>query len=152
MQQKTTWMRYLIVGNILSLILLLGCEKGDIDNIKTVDYLYKNNSGIDLILEVYNFDNVLLKSYNIPNGNEIKTNTTRSEVPSLFSFDTFEDKIGQSVIVRFNDNKCLYYNDSDRIFKIKEYDNYTEELIKQSNYTLIYIFTDTEYSNSINCN
>lgn len=152
MQQKTTWMRYLIAGNILSFILLLGCEKGDIDNIKTVDYLYKNNSGIDLILEVYNFDNVLLKSYNIPNGNEIKTNTTRSEVPSLFSFDTFEDKIGQSVIVRFIDNKCLYYNDSDRIFKIKEYDNYTEELIKQSNYTLIYIFTDTEYSNSINCN
>ena len=39
MQQKTTWMRYLIAGNILSLILLLGCEKGDIDNIKTVNYL-----------------------------------------------------------------------------------------------------------------
>lgn len=151
MQQKITWMRYLIVGNIL--ILLLGCENGNVDNIKTVDYVYKNNSGIDLILEVYNSDNLLLKSYDIPNGDEIKTNITKSEVPSLFSFDNFKDKIGQSVIVRFNDNKCLYYyNNSDKIFKIQEYDNYTEELIKQSNYTLIYTFTNTEYLNSINCN
>jgi hypothetical protein len=147
-------MRFLIAGNILILLFLLGCEKGNIDNIKTVDYVYKNNSGIDLILEVYNSENVLLNSYDIPSGNEIKTNTTASEVPALFSFDTFEDKIGQSIIVRFNGDKCLYYNNnnSDRIFKIQEYDNYSEELLKQSNYTLIYTFTNIEYSNSINCN
>ena len=71
MLQKKTWMRFLIVGNILILLFLSGCDSANIDFIKTVDYIYKNNSGTDLTLEIYNSKNVLLKSFSIPNGNEI---------------------------------------------------------------------------------
>ncbi len=154
MKHKIIWMRFLIVGNILILLFLSGCDSANIDFIKTVDYIYKNNSGTDLTLEIYNSKNELLKSFIIPNGNEIKTNTTINEVPALFYFEPFEDKIGNKVIVKFGNNKCLYYskNNSDRIFTIKEYDNYTEELLKQSAYKLIYTFTTIDYSNSVNCN
>lgn len=154
MLQKKTWMRFLIVGNILILLFLSGCDSANIDFIKTVDYIYKNNSGTDLTLEIYNSKNELLKSFSIPNGNEIKTNTTRNEVPALFYFEPFEDKIGNKVIVKFGNNKCLYYskNNSDRIFTVERYDNYTEDLLKQSTYKLVYIFTSVEYSNAVNCN
>lgn len=154
MLQKTTWMRFLIVGNIMILLVFLGCETADIDNIKTVDYIYKNNTGTNLTLEVYNSRNELLKKYSITNGSEIKTNTTRAEVPSLFYFEPFEDKIGNSVVIKFDNNTCLYYNkgNSDRIFTIEEYDNYTEDLLKQSKYSLIYTFTAVDYSKAVICN
>lgn len=154
MLQKKTWMRFLIVGNILILLFLSGCDSANIDFIKTVDYIYKNNSGTDLTLDIYNSKNELLKSFSIPNGNEIKTNTTSNEVPALFYFEPFEDKIGNKVIVKFGNNKCLYYskNNSDRIFTVERYDNYTEELLKQSTYKLVYTFTSVEYSNAVNCN
>lgn len=156
MQQKTTWMRFLIVGNSIIFILLslISCKPSDIDRIKTVDYIYKNNSDKNLIMYIYNSSNELIRTFDVPNGKEIITNTTKSEAPAVFHFESFEDKIGDSVRIKFYDNKCLYYNKNnlDRIFDIERYDNYSQDLIQKSKYTLIYIFKSEDYTESENCN
>lgn len=156
MIQKIIWMRFLIVGNSMAFILfsLISCVSGDIDRTKTVNYLYKNNSDKNLIMEIYNSRNELIRSFDIPNGEEILTNTTKSEVPAVFHFESFEDKIGKSVTIKFDNNKCLFYNENnlDRIFDIKRYDNYSQDLIQKSKYTLIYIFKSGDYAESLNCN
>lgn len=156
MLQKTIWMRFLIVGNFMVFIFLslISCESGDIDRIKTVSYLYKNNSSKNLTIEIYNSSNKLIKSFDVFNGQEIVTNTTKNEAPSVFHFDSFEEKIGNSVRIKFDDNKCLYYNKNnlDRIFDIARYDNYSQDLIKRSEYTLVYIFKSEDYTESENCN
>ena len=122
-------MHFLLIGNFI--VLLSAC--GQVDYIKTVSYDYKNNSGQDLVMEVYNYKNEFLRSFAISDGDYITTNITRSKVPSVFSFAPFENKTGKSVIIRFKNNKCLYLNknNNDRIFDIKRYDNFTEELIKK---------------------
>lgn len=155
MQQKTIWTRFLIVGSFIAYIFLLSaCESQNIDRVKTVNYLYKNNSGKNLILEIYNSENELIKAFSIPNGEQTITNTTTNEVPAIFYFEPFENKTGNSVIIKFDDNKCLYNNKNnpDRIFDIVRYDNYSEDLIKKSEYTIIYIFKSEDYMQSENCN
>lgn len=155
MLQKTTWMRFLIVCNSIAFILLslISCVS-DIDPVKSVSYLYKNNSDRDLIMEIYNSRNELIRTFDVPNGEEIVTNTTKNEVPAVFHFESFEDKIGNSVRIKFDDNKCLNYNKNnlDRIFDIVRYDNYSQDLIQKSEYTLIYIFKSKDYAKSQNCN
>ena len=107
-----------------------------------------------MTIEIYNSSNKLIKSFDVFNGQEIVTNTTKNEVPSVFHFDSFEEKIGNSVRIKFDDNKCLYYNKNnlDRIFDIARYDNYSQDLIKRSEYTLVYIFKSEDYTESENCN
>lgn len=149
MLRKTTWMHFLLIGNFM--VLLSAC--GQVDYIKTVSYDYKNNSGQDLVMEIYNYKNKFLRSFAIPDGDYITTNITRSEVPAVFSFDSYKHRKGKSVIIRFNNNKCLYLNknNNDRIFDIKRYDNFTEELIKQSEYRLNYIFKPEDYMQAVSC-
>ena len=121
------------------MVLLSACQ--DID--------YKNNSGKDLVIEIYNYKNEFIKSFAIPDGDYI----TRYKVPAIFSFDSYKHKKGRPVIIRCNDNKCLYLDKyySDKIFDIKRYDNFTEELIKQSEYRLTYIFKPEDYMQAVNC-
>ena len=153
MTRKNIWMQFLTIGNFI-FFLIFACNPGEIDRIETVSYLYKNNTGISLIMEVYNTKNELIKTYSINHGAEIVTNTTKSEAPNAFYFESFEDKIGSSVTIKFDDNKCLFYNKNnlDRIFDIKRYDNYSQDLIQKSEYTLIYIFKNEDYAESLNCN
>ena len=149
MLQKTTWMHFLLIGNFI--VLLSAC--GQVDYIKTVSYDYKNNSGQDLVMEVYNYKNKFIRSFAIPDGDYVITNITRSEVPGVFYFAPDKNKAGESVIIRFKNNKCLYLNknNNDRIFDIKRYDNFTEELIKQSEYRLTYIFKPEDYMQAVKC-
>ena len=105
-------------------------------------------------MEIYNSSNELIRTFDVPNGEEFVTNTTKNEVPTVFHFESFEDKIGDSVRIKFDDNKCLNYNKNnlDRIFDIERYDNYSQDLIQKSEYTLIYIFKSKDYAKSQNCN
>lgn len=151
MTQKIIWMLFLIFGSFITFI---GCNSvNDIEKVKTVKYIYKNESGVDLIMYVYNEKKELLKTFTIPNGNQILSNITREEVPSLFYFDNKEDKIGVSVDIRFVGDKCLYYskNSNDKIFNISLYDNYSEDLINNNNYTLYYTIKPLDYTYSIKC-
>jgi hypothetical protein len=75
-------------------------------------------------------------------------------VPAVFSFKTITDSIGDSIAVKFVTDKCLYFRKdfNDRIFSIKEYDNYSEELTGQRNYRLEFIFKARDLMEAVDCN
>jgi len=153
MIQKTTWKHFLIIG--ISFILITNCSKETEAPIQRINYVYKNNSGIDLTLEVYNRFDVNFVSHDILNGESVETHTSSHEGPAIFFYDTNVNKIGVYVIIRFSDNKCLrYYNansENNRIFDIKKYDNYSPELVKQKQFTLNYTITEEEYNQAEDC-
>ncbi|MFT5738631.1 MAG: hypothetical protein ACI9SG_002990 [Maribacter sp.] len=152
MEQKIIWKLFLTFGTSL-LLSSQGCTT-DTEPLQTVDYVYKNESGVELSMEVYNRFDALIRNYTIIDGGEIITNTTVSEVPAVFSFKTITDSIGDSIAVKFVTDKCLYFRKdfNDRIFSIKEYDNYSEELTGQRNYRLEFIFKERDLMEAVDCN
>lgn len=152
MEQKIIWKLFLTFGTSL-LLSSQGCTT-DTEPLQTVDYVYKNESGVELSMEVYNRFDALIRNYTITDGGEIITNTTVSEVPAVFSFKTITDSIGDSIAVKFVTDKCLYFRKdfNDRIFSIKEYDNYSEELTGQRDYRLEFIFKESDLMEAVDCN
>jgi hypothetical protein len=149
-------MPYLTIG--ISLLMLISCEKKReiVDYIYTVDHIYVNNSGQNLTMEVYNRHDEMFESFNIELGDSVKTHTSREFVRhAIFHFESFTYKIGDSVIVKFADGKCLTYLDqiiNNKIFNIEEYDNYDPELIKPGiPYSLYYTFTRKDYDLAVDC-
>ena len=149
------------LGIILtSLLSIIGCSTKPIDRLVAVNYIYKNQSGTDLTMEVYNLKRELFRSFTIPNNGEVETNSTKYGGPVVFFFEEQEDLIGDSLHVKFADDVCIYYirrtssrpNVSDEIFDIKQYDNYSEALLEQSKYTLYFTFTEADYQNAEPCN
>lgn len=82
MEQKTIWKAFLIIGINLLFFITISCDER-IEELHTVSYVYNNNSGLDLVLEVYNKDNVMFKSFNILNNGNVETNTSEGEVPAV---------------------------------------------------------------------
>ncbi len=154
MQQKTIWRAFLLIGilNLGTLLVATSCKK-DVDKIKTIDYIYKNSSGKDLELLVFNSNNIQIKSYTILNGGQITSHTTKSETIGLFQYEDNINMIGDSVSIKFSDNRCIGYSKSvpDNIFNVKKYDNYSEDLIAQSSFSLIYSITVDAYNSSAVC-
>jgi hypothetical protein len=134
-----------------------GCKK-NIDNIKKIDYVYVNTTGHDLNLLVFNSDKNQIKTYSIPNGSQITSHKTESEGIGVFQFDESIDMIGDSVLLKFSENRCISYSRNngvdiygDNIFDYRKYDNYSEELVSGSNFTLIYTITVEDYNSSVEC-
>lgn len=154
MQQKTIWKAFLLIGilNFSTLLVTTSCKK-TVDKIKTVDYIYKNSSGKDLELLVFNSNKNQIKSYTILTGGQITSNTTKSEAIGVFQYEDNINMIGDSVSIRFSDNRCIGYSKSvpDKIFDAKKYDNYSEDLIAQSSFSLIYSITVDAYNTSVVC-
>lgn len=154
MKLKTSWKGFLLIGIsiLITLMVSIGCKK-DVDNIKTVDYIYKNASGKDFELSVFNSNNTQIASYTIMNGDQITSHTTRSEGIGIFQYEDHLNMIGDSVSIKFSDNRCIGYKKSvpDKIFDIKEYDNYSDELMAQSSFSLIFSITTDAYNGSVDC-
>ena len=151
MQRKTTWMRFLVIGiNLILFFTLFGCSK--VDPLKTINYIYINESGKDLTIEVYNELDVNFISYNLNNEDRIETHTSRSEVPAIFFYDNTDNEIGVRVVIRFPDNKCLYYSYSERdgVFNVQKY---SKKLLDQSGdrYTLYYTISEQDYNQAVDC-
>ena len=104
-------------------------------------------------LDVYNRLDVKFKSYSILNGDSLETHTLSSQGPAVFFFDYDINEIGDSVVIRFRNTKCLYYlkENSDKIFNIKKYDNYDSKLLNQSDFTLYYSISKQDYNQSEDC-
>jgi hypothetical protein len=154
MQQKTIWKAFLLIGilNLGTLLVSTSCKK-EVDKIKTVDYIYKNSSGKDLELLVFNSNKSQIKSYSILNGEQVTSNTTIDEAFEVFHYEDNVNMIGDSVLIKFSDNRCIGYSKSapDNIFNVKKYDNYSEDLIAQSSFSLIYSITVDAYNSSAVC-
>jgi hypothetical protein len=152
MKQKKIWMTYLTIG--ISLMVVVSCGKGNVDYLYEVDYIYTNHSGEDLTMRVYNKHDEMFKSFNIQRGHSINTHTSLEIGPAIFYFASNSHEIGDSVIISFDDGKCLTYLDqitNNKIFNLEEYDNYSDELIQQGGYTLYYTFTEEDYNLAVEC-
>lgn len=150
---KTTWILSLIFG--FSAICFC-CQKR-IEPIKIVTYIYKNTTTTDLILEVY-VNGEKYKQFPILPDKEVETGTTREEGPAPFLFYEPSLKYGDSVVIRFSDNRCILFSRNsgvniygDKIFDFRQYDNYSEELVSGSNFTLIYTITEEDYNSTAEC-
>ncbi len=153
MQQKIIWTLFLIIG--IS-VLDHSCSKR-VEPIKTITYIYKNKSGIDLDIEVYN-EGDRFKIFSLSTNMEVETNTIRDEGPVPFLFYEPTMKYGDSVVIRFSNNHCLSYSRKsgsgslgDKIFDYRKYDNYSPDLVEQSKYTLYYTITVDDYNESVVC-
>ncbi|GAB1419175.1 hypothetical protein MASR2M12_19400 [Bacteroidales bacterium] len=132
------------------------CSKR-VEPIKTITYIYKNKSGIDLDIEVYN-EGDRFKIFSLSTNMEVETNTIRDEGPVPFLFYEPTMKYGDSVVIRFSNNHCLSYSRKsgsgslgDKIFDYRKYDNYSPDLVEQSKYTLYYTITVDDYNESVVC-
>lgn len=154
MLQKTIWKDFLLFGILIffTLPLSTSCKK-EVDKINTVDYIYKNSSGKDLELMVFNSNNSQIKSYTILNGGQVTSHTTKNEAIGIFQYEDDMNMIGDSVTIKFSDNRCIGYSKSvpDKIFDVKKYDNYSQDLIAQSSFSLVYSITADEYNESAVC-
>ena len=158
MKQKTNWMLCLSIGIGISLLMITSCEEkiNFISYNYIVDHVYTNHTGQHLTMKVYNRHDEMFKSFNIQKGHSISTHTWSGDVaPALFHFESFTHKIGDSVIVKFDDAKCITYLDqitNNKIFNLEEYDNYNPELIKPGKlFTLYYTFTEEDYNLAVDC-
>ena len=147
MKQKKNWKIYLTIG--ISFLMVISCGKKIIDYNYEVDHVYVNQTSQDLIMEVYN-GNSQLYSYNIVNEDSMNSHTSSGNGLGIF---LYESNCGDSVVVRFNNNKCLLYLRDLRNgpFNEKKYDNYSEELIKPGGFTLYYTFTEEDYNLAVDC-
>ena len=74
MLQKTTWTPCLIIGISLATIFLIRCDRliSSVD-IKTIQYVYKNQTKYDLVMDVFSEERSLIDSYNIATKEQILT-------------------------------------------------------------------------------
>jgi len=152
MQLKKIWKYCLIFG--INALLFCACFKHSIEQLKHVSCVYRNESSSDLIMKVYNDSDHLIRSFFIPSKKEIVSNTTITESgPNVFYFDSHRDSIGARVIVEFKKEKCLYFGrDNFKILDVYMYNNYSEELLRLNEYSLLYVFTEDDYNQAIKCN
>ena len=149
--------RFLIIG--ISVI-FNSCLKRTEPTLKTVTYIYKNKSGIDIDIAVYN-EGDRFKNFSLSTNMEVETNTTRNEAPFPFLFYEPTYKAGDSVVIRFSNNRCLSYSRNsgidiygDKIFYITQYDKYDPVLMEYGRpitYTLYYTNTEDDYNESVDC-
>lgn len=81
-----------------------------------------------------------IKNYTLLNGEQATTHISQSETVALFQLADNVNMIGDSVSIRFSDNRCIGYSKSvlDKIFDVRKYDNYNADLIARTN-SLLFI-------------
>lgn len=155
MEQKTIWMPFLIIGISFASLFLKSCDNSEtVEPIKIVQYVYKNQTENNLVMDVFSQTKTLIDSYSIAPNERIITNTTKVEGPALFYYDSDSNSIGDSIAIRFTSNKCIFWtkNDGDKIFNVTEYDNYNTELLKEKEYQLEFSITQSDFNQALDCN
>ena len=155
MEQKTIWKPFLIIGISLATIFLKSCDKSEIvEPLKTIQYVYKNQTKNDLVMAVYSQTETLIDSYSIAINEQIISNTTKVEGPILFYYDSDISSVGDSIVIKFSSDKCVFWtkNNRDEIFNISKYDNYSEVLLKENEYQLEFSITQSDFDLAVDCN
>lgn len=84
-----------------------------------------------------------------------------NDVPAAFPFSGNEvaNRIGDSIVFRLNNNKCVGYirnNNTipyggDGVFNLTEYENYSVSLINERSYRLVYNINQKDMDRAIEC-
>lgn len=143
MQQKTTWIHYLITGIITSSILLSSCEKDEEFKIIT-DLKFINETNATILYSSYNEyleDTVLL--FTIPPTSIHTIQETGYGHENISMEDNgkgaLNDLQGEMVLVEFNDIKSVIYREGEGSNSI---DNYISEKLGTRHFSYTYTFTN----------
>ncbi|MCY4298485.1 MAG: hypothetical protein OXC61_04215 [Flavobacteriaceae bacterium] len=140
----------------------------------TITYAYKNLSGIHLTMEAYQIKEVhqpsiLGQKWDLPNAKTIQFEPLRTQAagPEPFDFDDDYDKGVRydSVVIRFDNKKCLNYTrsvDNNRnLLRRESYLGYEMRLNKSKkhdapyynshDFTLTWIFTPEDVAQAVDC-
>jgi len=152
--QKTIWMRFSIIGISTFLLLIASQCKKNVEPLKNVTYIYKNESSVDLeiFIRSYGFDPGQ-ESFKITNKDSIVfTLNTMSGKP--FAGESFSSEFTDSVGVKFDTNKCLSFtrDGGNGVFRWPEYEEYTNGMEDETEYTLTFIFDTDWLSKAKDCN
>ncbi len=165
-------MHFLIHGFILSsfsfgFLLYVRCGEEDISYGYTVNWVYENNTGNNITLEVYNQLGEKFSQWEIQDqANIIIPETEHEHYIFPFFLDSKITRIAVSVIARFENGKCLEYSkrkedSSKNIFDLMNYNEYEQVAIKNLNpgepyfekspITLTWTFTPEDIAQAIDC-
>ena len=157
MLQKTIWTICSIIGINIILVSVNGCKNKSVAlPIKTATYVYYNKMAESIQLEI--------KNGNMSTFVEIKSLDSalfiqEGELPNPFHGKTSGNIVGDSTLIIFNKIKCTSYSkdfssgtyDGTGVFNLKEYDNYSQDLVNQKSYTLRYTIDSTDYKKAVPC-
>ena len=146
MQLNTIWTPYFNYGIRVILIamssLISQCSDPPCPNIDFFplvdDFVYKNNSGVDLTIRAFRNYNDTIGSWEIPNEGEIVITTVKdfsTYTPLPFRL-TLKDNEPNTVVVIFNNDDCLTYDnetEENNILFSENYDWKTENLRLEEN-------------------
>lgn len=145
MGQKIIWMRYLLLGSIITTLMLLSCKKhyrsiGEYHFINKTSYNITFEKGF----EAYNLaPNATYKMrYEQDSGKEIDP---KSFIPPLMI------KSNGGLKIRFNQLRCLeetFYTEHSPL-NINSYSN--EGKIGELTYRFTYTFTEADYNRAVTC-
>ena len=169
-------MRYLIIG-ICSLVVTV-CIHQSCNQYKntswayTITYVYTNLSGVNVIIEAYQKEAgrqfILGQKWDVPNEKsiEFEPRTNDGGGPEPFNFRSNFGPTYDSVVIRFDNEKCLHYGrkyipKTRDIFLREHYLEYEMRLNKSKkhdapyynshDFTLTWIFTPEDVAQAVNC-
>lgn len=158
--QKISIMPYLIIGiSLSSLLSISGCDQGEVDHIQQAEYVYVNKSTNSLRFELYNSSSNSSIEFDLKSNDSITFIVSGTPGAFPFTENEIQNRTGDSVIFRLNEDKCTYYtrnSDSgtfggDGVFNLEEYENYALERVGAKKYRLVYFIDEKDFERSINC-
>ncbi len=145
MLQKTTWMRYLIIGTNI-IFLLNSCSSGETEYIVKANFIYINDTNhiIEILpSKIINPNETLIITFEGEGG---KNTTATSYVPPLES----------GSVIKYNSSKCYVIKPNGLGFGRGEgpagIQNYKWKMISERFYEFTYHLTEEEYNKAENCN
>lgn len=157
MNMKQIWITCLVIG----ISLATGCKDDSPDNtIQKAEYVYRNVTAEDLIMELHNRSKNSSLTYSLPKGDSITFVITGTPGAFPFSENEIENRTADSVVFRFDTGVCISYElnrssgtfGGEGVFDLTNYENYSQELVNQARYRLEYLIDEDDYSAAESCN
>lgn len=160
MKQKTTWMRYLIIGVISCFCTtLISCGTEEVDYVFNADIIFKNKTNYpiryyqffpDTKQKVFIFELLPKAEYKkeVRGSGGTKEPLEASDYKGVF--ESFQGSGG--ILIEYENNKCLTYTSG----KGPTTENFTHAFdtkkISDRHYEFTYHFTEEEYNQAEDCN
>jgi len=157
MKQKINWMRYLIIGINISLLLLISSCSEQIEYKLDADIIYKNET--NYTIKYHQFDSVTKQRvfvFKLQPNSEKKIEIRGDGADKNIEIDNyqgvFEGFQGRgSILIEYDNSKCLIYFSGEGS-TTKNISNYETRIISAHHYEFVYTFTKEEYNQADDCN
>lgn len=159
MEQRTIWMRFLLIGISLS-SLISGCGKEDIEYVMTVDLVYSNQTdsliGFEILenissstiteIELEPFSSSSTFSYEYEGVSRVIEPESCCD-DFLSNVYTSRGLEGESKTITLNDTLCVTHLNEKSVL----ISNYSHEEISNRHFRYSYVFTENDFENAEPC-